>query len=219
MLDGHELVIKQSIAIYSTKDRNFYFLDSPFGLSMEKNWVPIEVVDDKLMVFYSSQPGRVLEINLNTAKVKVNSIKSDPAGLNFHGRSQFVKLPNKNFLRVASLRLPIKDFGLVHFSFLLEHGANYEVVRISRPFLFNTPGFEICNGLGLYSPNELIFTWGCNDRSSYFAKVPLEQLMNWFLNNELTIKNFQSKNWANFRKIFRNLAQDHICECKGNADL
>jgi hypothetical protein len=128
VLDGQDLVIKQSIAIYSTKDRNCHFLDSPFGLSMKKNWVPMEVVDNKLMVFYSSQPGRVLEINLNTANVKVNSIKSDPTGLDFHGRSQFVRLPNNNFLRVASLRLPIKDFGLVHYSSLLEHGAIDELV-------------------------------------------------------------------------------------------
>ena len=108
-LNGHQFVIKQSMAIYNTENKSFQFLESPFGLSMEKNWVPIEVVNDRLMVFYSSQPARVLEINLRTTEAQVHSIESHPSKLDFHGRSQFVKLPNGSFLRVASLRLPIKD--------------------------------------------------------------------------------------------------------------
>jgi hypothetical protein len=212
--DGHQSIIKQSMAIYSTTNKNFQYLKSPFGLSMEKNWVPIEIVNDKLMVFYSSQPSRVLEIDLRSTETKVHSIRSHPLKLDFHGRSQFVKLPNGNFLRVASLRLPIKDFGLVHFSFLLEHSPEYEIIRISRPFLFGTPGFEICNGLQLNSERELVFTWGCNDKASYFATVPLAELMIWFLNNELVVKNLKSKNWNSFRKIFRNIEANHLCECK-----
>jgi hypothetical protein len=213
-LDGHQFVIQQSMAIYKTEDKSFQFLESPFNLSMEKNWVPIEVLNDKLMVFYSSQPAVVLEINLRTTETRVHSIGSHPSKLDFHGRSQFVKLPNGNFLRVASLRLPIKDFGLVHFSFLLEHGPGYEVTRISRPFLFGTPGFEICNGLQISSNSELIFTWGCNDRTSYFARTPIADLMSWFLNNELVVKNLRSKNWKSLRKIFRNIEASHFCECK-----
>jgi hypothetical protein len=186
---------------------------------MEKNWVPIEVLNDKLMVFYSSQPAIVLEINLRTTETRVNSIESHPSKLDFHGRSQFVKLPNGNFLRVASLRLPIKDFGLVHFSFLLEHGPGYEVTRISRPFLFGTPGFEICNGLQLNSKSELIFTWGCNDRASYFAKISLMELLIWFEKNKLKVKNERSKNWRHLRNFFKTLERDHICECKSSPGI
>ena len=213
-LDGHHFVIKQSIAIFATVTKIFRFLNSPFGLTMEKNWVPIEVIKDKLMVFYSSQPSRVLEIDLRSTETKVRSIRSHPLKIDFHGRSQFVKIPSGNFIRVASLRMPIKDFGLVHFSFLLEHNQEYEVIRISRPFLFGTPGFEICNGLQLSSESQMIFSWGCNDRASYFAKVPLPELMHWLENNELVVKNFKSYSWKSLRRIFLEIEAAHLCECK-----
>ena len=211
-VDG-KFVINQSIAIYSLDEKEFHFLESPFNFTMEKNWVPIEVLGDNLFVFYSSQPARVLEINLISFIVKITSIESHESGLNLHGRSQFVKMPNGNFLRVASARLPVRDFGLIHFSFLVEHAPNREEIRISRPFFFQTPGFEICNGLHFLSENELIFTWGCNDRASYFANVAFDSLYSWFCVNELEIRNPRSESWKLLRATFKQLGTIHKCVC------
>ena len=207
-------VIKQSMAIYSVYKNTFTLLKSPFLKSTEKNWVPIEVVGDTLIVFYSSQPARILKINLESHHVQVHDLQTHNLGLDFHGRSQLVKLDNSNFLRVASLRLPIKDFGLVHFSFLVEHGPNYEEIRISRPFIFNTLGFEICNGLGRFKNNNLIFTWGCNDKAMYFAKCDIPTIMKWFDSNQIQIKNEKSRNWHKLRGVFRDIEKRHTCECK-----
>ena len=214
---GTKSVITQSIAIYSIEEKRFSFLASPFDLAMEKNWVPIEVVGDKLMAFYSSQPARVLEIDLISSKVHLISINEHPSKLNFHGRSQFIRLPSGNFLRIASSRYPIKDFGSVHFSFLVEHNPDYEEIRISRPFLFQTPGFEICNGLQVLSENMLILTWGCNDRASYFSKVSINSLYEWLIENELIVKNPRSKNWRFLRGSLRKLESLHVCECKSSS--
>ena len=214
IMENGQQVIRQSIAIYSVAEDSFKFLESPFGLPMEKNWIPIEVIGNRLIVFYSSQPAQILEVDLESDYSRLSKISSHPLGLNFHGRSQFIKLTNGNFLRVASLRLPIKDFGLIHFSFLIEHAPNYQEIRISQPFLFSTPGFEICNGLGRLSNNDLIFSWGCNDKSAYFAKVPLQNVMDWFAAHELKIRNRKSIGMSRLRKIFRVIETNHLCECK-----
>jgi hypothetical protein len=214
VLVDEEPVIRQSIAIYSIDKGVFLFIESPFNLSTEKNWVPIQVVGDKLLVFYSSQPARILEINLLTSGIEVIPISSHASNLNFHGRSQLVKLHNGNFLRVASMRLPLKDFGLVHFSFFVEHGPNFEEIRISRPFLFQTPGFEICNGLQFRSQDELILTWGCNDKTSYFACVSVEALLEWLNEKELRVINPRSRNWRSIRANLKRLESVHACECK-----
>jgi hypothetical protein len=168
----------------------------------------------KLFVFYSSQPARVLEIDLVTSKVNPISISGHPSKLNFHGRTQFIKLQNGNFLRIASSRFPLKDFGSVHFSFIVEHAPNYEEIRASRPFLFQTPGFEICNGLQYQSEDLLILTWGCNDRASYFVNISVDSLYKWLCENELKIKNPRSTNWKFLRGIFKKLDRLHFCECK-----
>lgn len=209
-----ELVIRQSISIYSISEGLFFHLNSPFGLSMEKNWVPIEIRDDCLIVFYSSQPAYILRIDLKDFSTKLVSIGKHPFGINFHGRSQFIKLPNDNFLRVASVRLPVKDFGLIHFSFLVEHSPEYQEIRFSKPFFFSTPGFEICNGLGMNSSGQLIFSWGCNDKTAFFSGADLNQILDWLNENEIKVKNPNHKGYRRLRRIFGTIEDAHLCKCK-----
>ena len=202
---GNAPVIKQSISIYFEDTKDFLHLKSPFNQTTEKNWIPIEVIGNHLFVLYSSSPFIILKIDLNTGGFSAESNKSLPNQINFHGRSQFLKLKNGNFIRVASKRFPLAKFGLVHFSFIIEHDTNYEPIRISRPFLFKTPGFEICNGICRFRDNEILFSWGENDSDMYFGVCTESILLEWLIKNELTPINFKSKNWKILRSKLNNL--------------
>lgn len=169
---------KSSVAIYDLQEQRTISLKSPVGYSIEKNWVPIEVSNGLAKILYSSNPFQVIEVDLNTG-VQRNSNPVEQSKSNLSGGSQFLKLKDGGYLRVARRRFAVFNRGRIHLSYLVLHDANLMEVKRSRPFIFQTVGFEICNGISLTKAGEVVFSWGENDRKMFLATASLENLLNW----------------------------------------
>ena len=169
---------KSTVAIYDVQKHRTISLVSPFGYQIEKNWVPIDVSNGLVRILYSSNPLQVIEMDLNTG-VQRNLIPVKQSKSNLSGGSQFVKLNNGEYLRVARKRFAVFNRGRIHLSYLVIHDANLIEIKRSRPFIFQTIGFEICNGLSLNKEGEIVFSWGENDRKMFLATALLEDLLKW----------------------------------------
>ena len=177
---------KSSVAIYDIGKRRTIVLKSPLNNSIEKNWVPIEVSNGWLKILYSSNQLQIIDVDLDTGH-QSNSVPISQSKTVLNGGSQFLKLHDGRYLRVARKRFAVIYRGRVHLSYLVLHDENFIELKRSRPFIFQTVGFEICNGLIQTSEGEIIFSWGENDRKMFLATASLENLLRWI--EPLTTKN------------------------------
>jgi hypothetical protein len=158
-------------------------LVSPFEKNIEKNWVPAEVKQDRISVLYSSYPATSLSVDLTTGFQSLPTISKDRYKRRFNGGSQFVKLNNGDFIRVARRRVPFFLRGYCHISYLILHDSNFQAKRISKPFVFKKIGIEVCNGLALNAEGNFLISWGEEDRRMYVATIGYEELLLWFHSN------------------------------------
>ncbi len=172
-----------TISLLSFPGLGKFDLVSPFEKNIEKNWVPIEVKKDKICLLYSSYPAISLSVDLRTGLQSNPTTSDEQYERRFNGGSQFVKLHNGDFIRVVRRRVPFSWRGYCHISYLVLHDSNLALKRISKPFVFNRIGIEVCNGLTLDAQGKFLFSWGEEDRSMYVARTEYDQLLMWFESN------------------------------------
>lgn len=194
---------KSSVGLLNILTGEISTIDNPKGKQIEKNWAPITFNESSIKLLYSTNPHVVVEINPLSFEVSYSSMSLDSLIPNVSGGSQFVRLPNGDFLRVGRQRCPVEGKGLVHFSYLLLYDASLQLLRISRPFIFQKVGFEICNGLMLTKDGSLYFTWGEDDRKLYIMKIKLAEVLSWLDSNENQKSkiNQKRKNYNATRKL------------------
>jgi len=159
-----------TVAIYDPLKNTTIQLKSPLNRRIEKNWVPIEVEGDILRLLYYSTPLHIIEVDLLSGNQKntiLNSTGTAQKPLN--GGSQFVKLEDGSYVRVARKRFAILGMGRIHFNYFVHHDINLIETGRSRPFVFQTLGFEICNGIKLDGNGNIYLTWAQNDRDMFIA--------------------------------------------------
>ncbi len=196
----------QSAGILDLKSGCIRRLESPFGLNCEKNWVPIEIRDSKLYLLYSNSPTSIVEYDLISSTQNISMISRGDF-ISTHGGSPFVRIDNETFLRISRIKVPIQKYGLVHFSFFSLHDSNYKEIFMSRPFVLNTIGFEVCNGLLLdVKEDNFILSWGENDRRMLKGVVNRELLLEWIYLNPITKERKNAVSWISvFRSIYLDM--------------
>jgi hypothetical protein len=183
--------------------QKFFELDSPVGKRLEKNWVPIEIIDSTLRLLHSNCPMRIIEIDIETGTQNSYLIPGTDKQLKVSGGTPFLKLDDSSFIRVARRRFPLFGRGYVHISFLIHNSSSYKELNVSKPFIFRDFGFEICNGLSRAQNGDLLLSWGYNDSEMFFAEYPYEELSDWFFSNLMKRENRNSflKSFKIMRKI------------------
>ena len=180
-------------------DQN-YLLESPVGKNYEKNWVPVSVKNGCLTMLHSNNPTRLVFFDLKD-KTQTSEVLADiQTSIPVSGGSQFVALPDLNFVRVARRRFPLFHRGYVHVSFIVMNNSEYLECAISTPFIFKDFGFEICNGLQLDQNDNFIFSWAENDSMMYLGYCSRIKLLEWLKRNQLT-KNQNS----NFLSVLKKM--------------
>jgi hypothetical protein len=175
---------KSSVAIYDVQSKRMVILKSPRNRENEKNWVPIEASEGSVKILYSSNPQITIEVDLQTGE-QINSIPIPQKGADLNGGSQLLKLPDGRYLRIARKRFAVLNRGRIHLSYFVLHDRNLMEINRSRPFVFQTLGFEICNGLSFIDKHEIIIAWGENDRKMYLATASLEEIIKWIVQEKV----------------------------------
>ena len=164
-------------AIIELNSKKVTVLDSPFSKNIEKNWIPIDVTNGNLRMFYSCNPLTLLNVNLKDGLVST-SILDQESENDFHGGSQLVRLTDDLLVRVVRRKMQMKKTGMVAISYLMFHGNDLKVIFISKPFLFRKFGFEICNGLAKMD-DYLVFTWGEDDIRNFAGRIKIDAMLSW----------------------------------------
>lgn len=145
-------------------------LDSPFGLRVEKNWMPV-VVDENFFFVYSLDPFVLLEYS-NEKFIIHGNIKEPPA-LKLYGNTQFIKYKNIYLGLAHHPRILIDKYYYLHCFVVLNE--NLEFIEESPPFFLMRRGVEFATGLSLQGEN-LYITFGVADKVACMAKLQIEDL-------------------------------------------
>jgi len=186
------------VGIYNLATGKLSVIKSPTDRRFEKNWVPIVATKDVVTILHSNNPQIILEVDANSGEIL--EIQNGPQSnfLSLNGGSQFVFIQGENlYIRVARKRYSFWRLGTIHFSYLVIHDSSLREVQCSRPFIFSKLGFEICNGLGLDTEGNLVFTWGEDDHRILIGKMPLREALAWIERNR-----FRKRKFANIKGIF-----------------
>lgn len=181
---------KSSVGLLNIQTGEIRTISNPEGKQIEKNWVPISFGPTSIELLYSTNPHVEVEVDTLLFEAKFSSKSSEFIVPNISGGSQFVRLSSGEFLRVGRQRFPVEGKGLIHFSYLLLYDENLQLIKISRPFIFQKIGFEICNGLLMARDGSLYFSWGEDDRRLFVMKAELSEVLSWLNKNEDRIVNF-----------------------------
>jgi hypothetical protein len=160
----------------------FSILSSPVGKRFEKNWVPIKSIGNHLYLVHSNNPPLTLKLDLKSLRYETSPFKNLHRNLTLSGGSPCICMPDGSLLRVARRRLALFNRGFVHISYVVKLDQNFNEIVLSRPFIFQTLGFEIANGLAM-DGNQIYISWGENDSKMYLATITLESLQSWLSDN------------------------------------
>jgi len=183
--------------------KSFFELDSPIGKRLEKNWVPIEIQNDILRLLHSNSPMRIVELDLVTGKQVSYLLPGTDEQINSSGGTPFLKMSDSSYLRIARKRFPLFGRGYIHISYLIQNSSSYRELKVSKPFIFQDFGFEICNGLSSDNKGNIYLSWGFNDSEMFFGECTYKVLKNWLSSNLMKKENQNSiiKSLQIMRKI------------------
>ncbi|MFL9867944.1 hypothetical protein PQR67_27535 [Paraburkholderia fungorum] len=139
-----------------------YLIESPFGSSREKNWMPF-VSDGKLFAVHTMNPLTIVEINEHGATVSLRKPLKVPKGL--LGSSQLVEWKD-GWLCVVHERSRGKRHLYKHRFVYFDRSWN---VVLSEPFYWKEYGVEFCCGLAVHDGTVAI-GFGVNDSEAIIAQ-------------------------------------------------
>ncbi len=146
-------------------------LEGPDPYRCEKNWLPF-IHGDHLFLIYSYDPFMIYTPDLQT-------------GASLFAFSYAPKYDFSSF-RGSAAPIPFEDgfLALIHEVVFLPNGervylhrflfldCNFEVNKISKPFIFKEQGVEFCNGMCWdHSGKKIILAIGIEDREAWFCAI------------------------------------------------
>jgi hypothetical protein len=151
-----------------------YLLESPFGSSREKNWMPF-VSDGKLHAIHTMNPLTIVEINERGATVLLRKPLQVPKDL--LGSSQLVRWRD-GWLCVVHERSRGKKHLYKHRFVYFD--PSWEAM-LSEPFYWKEYGVEFCCGLAVHD-GIVAVGFGVNDSEAIIAQfneLDIDRLLEW----------------------------------------
>lgn len=139
-----------------------YLVESPFGFSREKNWMPF-VSEGKLYAVHTMNPLTIVEINEHGATVSLTKPLKVPKGL--LGSSQLVEW-KEGWLCVVHERSRGKKHLYKHRFVYFDRSWN---AVLSEPFYWKQYGVEFCCGLAVHNGTVAVGI-GVNDSEAIIAQ-------------------------------------------------
>jgi glycosyltransferase involved in cell wall biosynthesis len=144
----------------------------------QKNWAPIHnPADDSLRFLY--KPGHVVDIHGNDYKMHPSALDTDQ----IRGSSQLIPF-EAGWLSVHHEAQFVPGRQTRHyFHRLMYHDAEFRLMRVSQPFVFDDKQIEFCAGLCWHpDDDQLVLSYGSRDCEARIATVDHKEVsrMLWF---------------------------------------
>jgi hypothetical protein len=149
---------------------------------MEKNWVPIDSKSGKFRLLRSTEPLVMLQIDKETLETHEILLKSGVFSATHNG-SNLLLIDKRFYVRVVRVRCNMEGLRGVRLSIIVVHDLDFNEISRTKPFIFRSFGFEICNSILEYQ-NRIIFSWGENDEHGYVGSIDKTDFVH-FLEKEM----------------------------------
>lgn len=143
----------------------------------EKNWLPF-VYDNKPLIIYKSEPFTMIEPNLYDKSCNIISKKScSQDASNFRGSSS--PIPYKDGYIYVEHEVAFINWR-TYYHRVVKFNKNFEIIEISKPFIFENRGVEFCISL-VHQENKFIFGVGIEDKRAIMVTITEQEMENLFL--------------------------------------
>lgn len=141
------------------------------AFSCEKNWVPFSW-NGGLYVIYSYDPVVVLEVDTETgAATEVSRKKSPRSASSFRGGTSPINTPWGMLLTIIHEVAHFPD-RRVYMHRFVELSLDFEMLRCSKLFVFETAGVEYATGmLARAKTDAVIITYGFDEREARWMEI------------------------------------------------
>ena len=143
----------------------------------QKNWCPFyDKKNDKIMCIYSYEPFIMLEIDRNSGECKEHINKNQKYRLNdIRGSSSPIwDKEERCWYVVVHIVHFLENRKYIHR--ILSFNENWDLLKISYPFSFESKFVEYCLGFEKYDINTFILNYSVRDNKSYFVKINKEEI-------------------------------------------
>jgi hypothetical protein len=147
-----------------------HFLPSPMHVALEKNWMPL-VRGERLEWIYWVDPMEVVAY-LGGSGLSHRRVARWRRLDDWRGSSQCVRY-GSNWLCVVHLRTHVRRSVYMHR--LVEFTDDFQIRRVSEPFMFEIDGIEFCAGLCL-TDTDAILSYGVRDCEARLIRLPLSRV-------------------------------------------
>ena len=171
-----------SVAILNCKTNDLIIPNASDPSIMEKNWVPIDSKSGKFRLLRSTEPLVMLQIDKETLETHEILLKSGVFSATHNG-SNLLLIDKRFYVRVVRVRCNMEGLRGVRLSIIVVHDLDFKEISRTKPFIFRSFGFEICNSILEYQ-NRIIFSWGENDEHGYVGSIDKTDFVH-FLEKEM----------------------------------
>jgi hypothetical protein len=170
---------KSLMAIENLESGEIFYLASPLGKGIEKNWTPIESINN-LSLLYSSNPISILEIDWEN-KLTILKTKNQESPIKLNNRTQMIRTPHPliPLLRIGSKKFAHRKYGYTPFHYFEIFSNELDLLHTSKPFVFSSVRMEICHGI-LVQENNLVLSWTEDERTNMIGSIKLEVILKLF---------------------------------------
>ena len=154
-----------------TRVESFHECASPFGLSIEKNWMPVVGLDGGMQLVYSLDPPLVMRFSGGAMSGPCQTKMSRPCQHRIRGGSPLVRWNEHYFLGIVHadrMELHGKLYYCHHFALF---SAALDLLEVSTPFFLRRKGIEFACGLAIQGDDVLV-SYGISDRSAAISRIP-----------------------------------------------
>lgn len=136
----------------------------------EKNWAPVDW-NGELAYVYSYDPVRVL----NAQGQLIHESEAPVAASRFRGGSQLVPFDGGWLCLIHEVHHASNTQRRTYYHRFVAFGANFAILKVSPPFVFNHVRIEFCAGLA-WLGDRLAVSYGVDDREAWVGTFVASEL-------------------------------------------
>lgn len=161
-------------------------IDEVENAFVEKNWSPVE---GKPFTFIRwTNPTEIIKVDENGKIVSREFKENHNFPTNFRGGSQTIKTKYGYMSIIHTSNLNVMENAKTNIRyrhFFIMYDDDFNIIKISDPFVFQTPDVEFCCGLCKDSNDDIYITYSIKDSTAFLIKTTLDDVLNYIDNGNV----------------------------------
>lgn len=161
---------------YINNKQNFVVLNGFNDDICQKNWSPfINKNTNTLQIIYSFSPLIVLQPDIITGKCEVLHTIHNNLPHSLKGGSNGVYINNFLYFVIHEV---VYEAGRQYYHRLVKLNDSFNIIAVSKPFIFERVGIEYCCGLSYCHSEKLVYiSWGSFDKSANVLTITKDDFL------------------------------------------